>query len=290
MALLVVAGATPSILVVPTAPTARTACESMVEGFSSQKVQVKLAGERSDAMACLAKRGAERVRCLGGAATRAKADGLVLVTVATRGARATVTLQLLSRQGASGRQESVRGPRARVAIFTRGAIVRTVGAFRAMLARERVEDREPAPGPPSRSQAAIDGPAPAPTAAPSPDAPVSARRTEALPKLVEVDIVQPPSRLLTPPPTAPPVARRSPVPAWIATGVAVAALGAAATFSGLALSDRARLGATTGGVSSLSFSEATQLRDRTNLELSIALGSGITVLLAGGTAGVLWVN
>jgi len=67
-------------------------------------------------------------------------------------------------------------------------------------------------------------------------------------------------------------------------------VGVAATFTGLALSNKAQLEATNAGLSSLSFAEASRLRDQTNLDLSIALAAGITVLVAGGTAGALWVQ
>ena len=274
---------TPSILLVPAAPGARTVCEDLVEGFSSEKVRVKLAGEKSDAVACVKEKGPERTRCLTEALEQAKADGLVLVSAVVRGQQTLVTLQLHSRTAEPQRQEVARGPKARVAAFARPAVARTMNAFRALLAQEEKHRAE-------AEAAQVTASAPLPTASPAPpgrssarDAPLASGKVE--PKEITLTFN---NELALP--SAPPAARRSPVPGWIAAGVAVAAIGVAAAFTGLALSSKSRLDMTTNGLSTLSYTEATQLKDQTNLDLSIALGAGITVLAAGGVAGVLWVK
>jgi hypothetical protein len=303
---MLVIAANPSILLVPTTASSRTVCEELVEGFSAERVIVKLAGERADAVGCVTRKGPERARCLRDAIVKAKADGVVLVSSAVRGPQTLVTLQLLSRSGEAQRQETVRGPRPRLAVVARPAIARTMGAFRVYLAREKGQDSmssnrrtspiRPGPAPtaataPIEEEPRATAETPAPAASlqpPRADAPVVSQRLE--PPPASRPAAEPIVIEINQPPIPPPAARRSPVPGWIAAGVTVAAVGVAATFTGLALSNKAQLEATNGGLSGLSFTEAARLRDQTNLDLSIALGAGITVLVAGGTAGALWVQ
>lgn len=72
--------------------------------------------------------------------------------------------------------------------------------------------------------------------------------------------------------------------------MAVAGVGVAATFTGLALSNTSRMNTTIEGISPLSYRQAVQLRDQTNIDLTIALSAGITSLVAGSIAGALWVK
>ncbi len=277
-------GINPSILVVPSSPSARPVCEELVEGFSAEKVSVKLAGDKSEAVGCVRQTGPARGPCLADAVTQAKVDGVVLVSTTTRGQQLAVTLQLLSRQGEGQRQETVRGPRSRVAPFARPAIARTMAALRTLLAKEKLQERAAAsveasgPSPPSPSSPPRAAQPPSPR-----DAPVASHR--------RLEPTSPPEDWSFARPTPPPVvAQRSPLPGWIAAGVAVAGIGVAATFAGLALSTKSRLDFTDGGVSPLSYNRAVQLRDQTNTDLSIALGAGICVVVAGGVAGALWVK
>ena len=256
-----------------------------MEGFSAQKVVVKLAGDKSDAVGCMAQEGPERARCLADAVAKAKVDGLVLVSATRRGPQTTVTLQLMSRQGEPQRQETVRAPKARIAHSARSAIGRTMSALRALLAREQAQERD-APArdeAPARAEALAPPPAPSVTPpAPRRDAPLETRRLEppAPPEEVELALPAPP----------PAVVERSRLPGWIAASVAIAGVGVAATFTGLALSNTSRLNTTIEGLSPLSYSQAVQLRDETNTELTIALSAGITALVAGSIAGALWVK
>jgi len=277
--LLLLSGVLPSILVVPSTPAARPVCEDLVEGFSAQTVGVKLAGDKSDAVGCMAQEGPERARCLADAVAQAKVDGLVLVSATARGPQTAVTLQLMSRQGEPQRQETVRAPKTRVAHYARSAIGRTMSALRALLAREQAQEQEA----PARAEALAAPPAPTVTPpARTRDAPVATRRLEppAPPEERELALPAPP----------PAVIERSRLPGWIAASVAVAGAGVAATFTGLALSNTSRLNSTIEGLSPLSYSQAAQLRDQTNIEFTVALSAGITVLVAGSIAGALWVK
>jgi hypothetical protein len=263
------ASPTPSILVVPATKAARPVCEELLEDFTNEQVRVKLAGEKSEAVGCMARPAADQRECLVDALKDARVDGVVIIT-ATGKAPLLVGLQLLSRTGEPHGQQTVRTPRARLLAQARPAVSHTIAALRGVLqAEEAVAQaaREQAQRPPVED-----------TPRRQPDAP------EDKPALTPRD-TPPPVEITAAPP--PPVARPRGA-AWAMTAVAIAGAGTAGAFGTIGYLGKTRLDQTNVGVSELTYTEARTLRDSTNLQLSVALGAGITAGVAAVIAGVLW--
>jgi hypothetical protein len=263
-AMAVLTAAPTSVLIVPSTPAARPTCEALVEVFASQNVRVKLAGEKAEATGCVKKPVAQRTACLVDSLTRAKVDGIVLVTTTPRGAQLILSMQLLSRTGESERQEKVSGLKPKLAVWAKPAIERTIATLTAVI----VEEPRPTP---------VVVEKPAPTERPA-DAPVEPKLTPREPSHPEL--------VATPPPPA----RPSKAGAWVMTGVAIAAGGTAAAFGGLGLANKGRLDHLDNGVSTLSYSQAVALQGQTNLDMTVALGAGAGAAVAAIIAGVLWAN
>jgi hypothetical protein len=270
---------TPSILVVPATQGARAVCEGLIETFTNEKVRVKLAGEKSDAVRCIAKpAGPTRRTCLVEALRGARADAIVVLSTTGRGAQVTVGLQLLSRVGEAERQETLRGARARLPAMAQPAIARTIATLRAVLLIEETHamTNAPTPGEPPPAAAPTS-----PTPAPRPvDVPTSATELVLAPPAAPLAL-----ELRTPAAVVPPKPRGA---AWAVTALAVVGAGTAGTFGALGATGKARLDQTSAGISELRYTEATALRDNSNLQLSIALSAGITAGVAAVIAGVLW--
>lgn len=278
-------GATPvSILVVPSTPASRTVCEELLEAFTAENVRVKLAGEKAEAITCTKKKGTERTACLVESLTKAKVDGLVLVTGNFKAGRGALSLQLLSRKGESERQEVVRGLRKRIATLSKSAINRTIATLKAVLFIEETHAIE-------------NHPAPAPEPEPA-NGPVAAIEQPAIdpeqgdaPTAVEVNLTpnpKPPSASQTLAAQVMPAPAKNRAGAAIVTGIAVLAAGTGGTFAGLGFMNKNKLERSSAGISELSYSQATALRDQTNLQLTVALSAGITAAVAATIAGVLW--
>jgi hypothetical protein len=288
-------GAGPSLLVVPANPASRGICEDLQEPFAATSSRVKLAGPRSEAVGCMAKRGTARVGCLADAEAKAKVESAVVVAATRRGGLLTVTLQLVGRGGELVHQETFRVARARLGPQARAALERGLAALRssptatarAAPAPVPKPEPEPEPEPELEPLTVAEAPAPRPVATDVPrEAPPRGLDAPRAPAALQPSVGAQRPELTSAQPA--PVTKRSNAAAWVVLGAAVVAAGVAGSFAGLGLSDRARLGTTTGGVSSLSYGQAVQLRDQANLELSVALGAGIGAAVLGSTAGVLW--
>lgn len=287
----------PAVLMVPGTPASRVICEDLVEPLSNAGARVKLAGERSDALKCVAKKGAARAACLAEAQAKAKVEGALVVSAVARGAQLTVTLAPVGRAGEALKAETFKTARARLAQAARGPLDRVLGALRGgggLAASQLLPRLEPRPEAPPPVPVAVAPPAvapvPAPAAAPTPapaaaPEPVVADAPRAASPLAPPEVLAP-EPVLTARPL--PAVKRSAAPGWVLLGAAVVAAGVAGTFAGLGFSDRARLAQAPGGVSSLSYTQAVALRDQANLELSVALGTGIGAAALGTTAGLVW--
>lgn len=256
---------TPSILVVPATPGARSLCEQVLEVFAGENVRVKLAGEKSESVGCMKQPAAERKACLVDALTDAKVDATVLVTATAKGAQGVAGFELLSRVGESERQETVKAAKAKLQGASKAAIVRIVQTLRAVLLIEETRHKEPpvaSPPPPVE---------PAPR--PPPDAPVAELKLLPTPPVPVTALAQ---------------VEKPRGAAWVMTTVAILGAGAAGTVSALGFMDQARLQQTRGGISELSYGQATALRGQTNTEFTVALSAGITAGVAAIVAGVLW--
>ena len=271
------AAAPPSILIVPATPSSRPVCEELLETFAAQKMLVKLAGEKAEAVTCTSKKlPADRTACLVDSLTIAKVDAIVLVTATFKAGKGAVTFQLLARTGERERQEVVRGARAKIATLSRPAIGRILGTLRSVLLIEEMHAID-TPAPPK--------PAPQEPATQEPTGPSDAPRTlefnltpDERPRPAGAEAV----RAAVEPP------RNNRAGAIAVTSVAVAAAGVGGVFAGLGFANKNRLATTTDGVSALSYSQANSLKDQTNTQLTIALSAGITAAVAGAVAGVLW--
>jgi hypothetical protein len=319
-----VVGAGPSVLVVPANQASRTTCEDLLEPLANASFRVKLAGERSEALKCPSRRGAARVACLGDAQAKAKVEAALVVTSALRGTQTAVTVAVVKRGGEQVHLETFQAPRARLAQQARVPLERVLAAVRASLAApspvaaaatrpERApsaaEPPSPRQGQPARpallepparapTEPLVRAPAEAPPKRPSGapeapdeaqargDAPVRSPEPPRVATMAPAPVLDRAAELVAPAPR--PALKGTAVAGWVVLAAAVVAAGVAGTYAGLALSDRTRLGTVSLGVSDLTYTQAVQLRDRANLEFSVALGTGLGAAALGATAGVLW--
>jgi hypothetical protein len=281
----------PSVLVVPANAASRGICEDLLETLANATFRVKLAGERSDAVKCVARKGAARASCLAEAEGKARVEAALLVTAVRKGPQTVVAVQVVGRAGEPVHLETFRAPRPRLAQAAKAPLERVLASVKAVASAPvsgplpRLEPRPPPVEAPATRLAPAEPPlARAVAPEPQPPAEDAPRVTPALQPPV---VSQAPDLVASGPP---PVVRRSPVAGWVVLGVAVLAAGVAGTFTGLAVADRGRLGAVSLDRSELSYTQAVQLRDRANLEFSIALGTGIGAAALGTTAGLLWLE
>ncbi len=265
-----------SVLLVPEDERARPIAEELIETFSAEEVTVKLAGASSPAVRCL-KVKAKRDACLADLEGKAKVDGVIILGATIKGPKVTIAFELLSR-GETLKSTAAKGTRGKLRATVRPDVSALLWALKKSTPEPAVAPVKPPEQPamtvttrPLEPKAASDAPT---TPAPKPEPVLAPTRAP-----VDDDLALR---------EAPLPARRPKVAAWVVTGVAVVAAGAAATLGALGAGGASRLGTTTDGVATLSYAEAEALRDGSNAQLSAALGLGIGAGLAGVTAGVLW--
>jgi hypothetical protein len=267
LALLLTAGPTPtSILLVPQSEASRPICEELEEVFTGEGLNVKLAGPKAVALACLKGPSKELVSCLAQAGVKSKVDGIVLINGAHHGASIALTMDLISRGATDARRETTRVLRSKLKAQATPEVQRTAAAAKALAAKQR-EASEP---PPVEPTPVVTAPPPRPEDTPR------AVTLEPSPPTVVAPIV-------APAPTAPPRGA-----AIAVTGVAVAATAVAVTFAVLGFSAKNRLDQTPQGISTSSYSGAQQLQSQANSDLTVALGAGIGAAVGAGVASVLW--
>ena len=266
-----------SVLLVPVDEKARVLADDLVEPFGAVKLTVKMAGPGSPALNCL--KAEARDGCLANIGEKAKAEAVFIVTGAMKGPRGTLTLEMLV-DGKVIKKESTRVNRGKVKAQMRGPIAALLKLI-----------------PKSEPVAPIETPKVTVTEIPKEPVVVEPPRRDAEPPKVVVDapkktepVVLTPNKRIDLEIAVPPLPRqkKSKAGAVIVTVLAVAAAGTAATFAGLGFSGKGQLETLNGGQSNLSYADAVALRDTSNMELTVALGTGIGAGVAGVVAGILW--
>ena len=265
-----------SVLLVPVDEKARALADELVEPFGAVKLTVKMAGPGSPAVNCL--KAEARDGCLDNIAEKAKVEAVFIVTGAMKGAKGTLTLEMLV-DGKVIKIETTRVNKGKVKAQMRAPIS---ALLKLIPKSEPVETpKVPVTENPKQPEPVVVEP---PRRDPEPpkvvvDAP---RKTE--------PVVLTPNKRMDLQITVPPLPRqkKSKAGAVIVTVLAVAAAGTAATFAGLGFAGKGRLETITDNQSNLSYADAVALRDTSNLELTVALGSGIGAGVAGVVAVILW--
>ncbi len=256
-----------SVLLVPQDDKARVLADELVEPFGAANLTVKTAGPGSPAVSCLKDR--ERVACLQTLEEKAKVVAVFVVGGALKGSKGTLTLEMHSK-GVVLKKESFKVTKGKVKTQLRGPIASLIRLL-------------------PRSETSV------PTEQPKMTVTQTQKDPEAEPKATDAPTKTEPVAI-APTRTADPLSIKSPPPravkpkvaAWVVTGIAVAAAGTAATFAGLGFAGKSELEKTEGGISTISYNGAVELRDRSNAQLSVALGAGIGAGAAGVLAGILW--
>lgn len=263
-----------SVLLVPVDEKARVLADDLVEPFGAAKLTVKMAGPGSPAVNCL--KAEARDGCLANIGEKAKVEAVFVVTGAMKGAKGTLTLEMIV-DGKVLKKETTRVSKGKVKAQMRGPIS---ALLKLIPKSEPIETpkvtvtenpKEPVVVEPPLRDA--DGPKVV-VDAPKKTEPVVLTPT----KQMDLEIAVPPL----------PPQKKSKAGAVIVTVLAVAAAGTAATFAGLGFSGKGQLETLNGGQSNLSYADAVALRDTSNMELTVALGTGIGAGVAGVVAGILW--
>jgi hypothetical protein len=266
-----------SVLLVPVDEKARALADELVEPFGAAKLIVKTAGPGSPALNCL--KNADRDGCLGALGEKAKVIAVFIVTGAMKGSKGTLTLEMLSK-GTVVKKDSTKVSKGKVKTQMKGPIAALLKLLPASeTSGGATEQPRVTVTPTVKEENPYDEPA----------------RDPEPPKTVDVP-KKPEPVVLTPGPSADPLALKAPGPkpvkpkvaAWVMTGLAIAAAGTAATFGGLGLSGKGRLETVTEGQSTLSYNEAVALQNQSNTQLTVALGTGIGAGVTGVVAAILW--
>lgn len=265
------------MLLVPQDDKARALAEEINEPLTAQKLVVKMAGPSSPGVACLANK-ATRNECLHGIQDKAKSDAVFVVSGAMKGARGSLTIEMLV-DGKVVKKQTTAVAKGRVKQQTKGMLAQLIklipkgeAAAPVEAPKVTVTQKEPEPEPEP-----VKPPEPEPVK-PVADAPKVTPRLTPEPKRDD-DL-----ELRTPAP----IAKKPKVGAWIFTGLAVAAAGTAGTFGGLGMAGKSQLENAPNGVSPLTYPEATALQQTTNTQFTVALGSGIGAGVAAVVAAILW--
>lgn len=271
-----------SVLVVSENESAREVAGELNVYFQKQKVKIKLAGPQAPATQCLGRSSSERPRCLSQAGQTAFVDAVLQLGATTAKGRTTVTFQLLSLdEGRLIRREVATGPSGKLGAALKNVVTRLSAAVKPRPApKPEVEPptlEKPAPVPVVVTPPPREPPPPPTPVAAAPDAPRK-------PKLEPV-VVQPPPSVVAP---VEPSGTGLKVAAWTTTGLAVASAGVAGTFGVFGLNARTQLDAESGGVSSLSRSQANALAAQANRDFTVALGAGIGAGVLGVVSAILW--
>lgn len=262
-----------SVLVVPADERSRPYAEELIEAFSAAGVTVKLAGPTSPGVRCMEGR-ATRNACLADLEEKAKVDGIVVMSAVAKGGKVAVTFELLS-GGEVLKRDGSRGTKGKLAATLRPLVASAMKTLKKSVGApvETPPEKPPEPVMTVTTRPIDTKPADAPT--------TEEPKPELTPKKTALDDEL---TLREAPPPAPKVK----VAAWVVTGLAVAAAGAAATLGGIGAAGASRVNTVEGNVSPLSYTEAVALQEASNAQLSAALGLGIGAGLAGTVAGLLW--
>lgn len=246
-----------SVLWVPTDEAARRLTAEVMDALRAAKLEPEVGSTGSPASRCL-KRGAARDTCL-----RALSETVLVGSGTLKSGRGRLTLELVV-QGISVAKER--------AVLRKGRIKAQVNGLIGLIVK--LVRLRPTPDP----TVALEAPARAVSPLPE-DAPAKAAPPVLAPSRPadEVQISMP----LKP-------AAKPRVAAWVVTGIALAAAGTAATFGGLGIAGKERLDAAPAGISPFSRSEAAALQESTNLQFTVALGTGIGAGVSGVVAAILW--
>lgn len=255
-----------SVLLVPADDKSRPAAEAMVQTISAEKLVAKMAPAGSPAVNCLAT-AASRDACLADIEARAKVTGIFIVHAVMKGAKGTVNIELFA-NGATVTKETSKVTKAKLKKDLKKPVL-------ALLKAVPVDQPVPAP---ISSAVAVDEPdAPVVVAdAPTKEAPVLTPKEEVVPPAA-VDV-----KTKVDPAPKPKVA------AWVMTGVTAAALGVTATFGALGMTKRAALERAPDGVSPYAYSQAVQMQQEANRDLTIATGVGIGAGVSFVITAILW--
>lgn len=264
-----------SVLLVPQDEKARVLADELVEPFGAAKLTVKTAGPGSPAVTCL--KDAAREACLQTIEEKAKVVAVFIVGGALKGTKGTLTLEMLSK-GVVLKKDSFRVTRGKVKTQLRGPIANLL-----KLLPKSETSAPPTEQPKMTVTPTQKDPEPEPVVEPEPKLTDVPKKTE--PVAIAPTTTADPLSIKSAPPPKP---AKPKVAAWVVTGLAVAAAGTAATFAGLGFSGKSQLEKTEGGVSTISYNDAVALRDASNTQLTVALGTGIGAGVAGVVAGILW--
>ena len=265
-----------SVLLIPVDEKARVLADDLIEPFGAVSLTVKMAGPGSPAFNCL--KNPDRGGCLGAIGEKAKVVAVFVVSGALKGAKGTLTLEMLSK-GTVVKKDTFKVQKGKV----KAQMKAPVAALLKLLPKaEPVVPVEPT------KVAVVETPK-------DPDPIADDPYGEPAPKVVDVP-KQVESVALVPTKTSDPLVLKSTLPpakkpkvaAVVVTVLAIAAAGAAGTFGGLGLAGKGRLETTTNGTSTLSYPDAQALQQTTNLELTVGLGAGIGAGVAGVVAAILW--
>lgn len=265
-----------SVLLIPVDEKARVLADDLLEPFGAVNLTVKMAGPGSPALNCL--KNPDRDGCLGAIGEKAKVVAVFVVSGALKGAKGTLTLEMLSK-GTVVKKDTFKVQKGKV----KAQMKAPVAALLKLLPKaEPIVPVEPTKG-------VVDTPKEPDAVADDPYGEPEPPKVVDVPKKVEPVALVPTktSDPLVLKSTLPP-AKKPKVAAVVVTVLAIAAAGAAGTFGGLGLAGKGRLETTTNGASTLSYPDAQALQQTTNLELTVGLGAGIGAGVAGVVAAILW--
>ncbi|MFO0595493.1 MAG: hypothetical protein U0228_09320 [Myxococcaceae bacterium] len=281
-----------SVLLVPDDDAARAVTAELGDAFSAAKLTVKTAPPGSPAVTCLGD--ADRVGCLSTIGEKAKVVGVFVVSGGLKGSKGSLNLELIA-GGKVIKKSTTKISKGKVKTQMKGPVAALIKLLpkgdaapapepAKVTVSEAPKEPEPARVEPKTEPKVEPKPEPKPEPVAVNDTPkVEPKRDE--PKLTprarpddDLDLRQPA-----------PTAKKPKVAAWVVTGLTIAAAGTAATFAGLGMSAKGRL-ETVGadGTSALTYSEATALQQTANLDLTIALGTGIGAGVGAVVSGILW--
>jgi hypothetical protein len=273
-----------SVLLVPEDDKARALAAELVEPFTASKLVVKTAPAGSPGVACLAK-GEERVACLTALGEKAKVVGVFVVGGGLKGARGTLTLELIV-DGAVVKKSSTPVNKGKVKNQMKGPLWTMIKLL------PSGESSTPVEGP----KVTVTQKDPDPEPVVTKKDPEPPPRNDPPPRTDPVATDAPKTTSLTPPAKPDPIDLRTPAPkaskpkvaAWVVTGLTVAAAGTAATFGGLGAANKGRLDAAPSGQSALTYQEALALQQQTNTQFTVALGTGIGAGVGAVVSAILW--
>lgn len=275
-----------SVLLVPEDEKARTLAAELVDGFSAAQLTVKTAPAGSPAVTCL-KDKAQRTACLAAIGEKAKSIGVFVVSGAMKGAKGTLTLELIV-NGAVAKRDTTRVLKGRVKTQMKGPLANFIKLL-------PMGDATPSAPPEPAKVTVTDAPPKEEPVKPAPEekkpepAPVvvadAPRKTEPTPSLTPTSRPDDEMDLRT---TVKPAGKPK-VAAWVVTGLTVVAAGVSITTAALGASDKGRLETLNqDGTSALSYQQAVALQNSANGNFTVALGAGIGAGVGAAISGILW--